>query len=91
MISKLIPRQIFLAWSLGSTAGITLSLIKKVQAVRLPQHLKDVLILLSGLRPKNNIYQHEPTPPTLVSWKGIAEAEDYTAVCIVRGYTMESI
>ena len=79
----LISRRIFLALSLGSTAGISLSLTKKVEAVREPQHLKDALILLSGLRPKNNKYQHEPT---LVSWKEIVGASDYISKADCSGF-----
>ncbi|MHC5829496.1 MAG: hypothetical protein ACYT04_79645, partial [Nostoc sp.] len=79
----LISRRIFLALSLGSTAGISLSLTKKVEAVKEPQHLKDALILLSGLSPKNNKYQHEPT---LVSWKEIVGASDYISKADCSGF-----
>ncbi|MBH8573578.1 hypothetical protein I8752_11240 [Nostocaceae cyanobacterium CENA369] len=79
----LISRRFFLGWSLGSAAGITLSSIRKVQAVKQPQHLKDALILLNGLHQKNNKYQHEPT---LVSWKGIAGAKDYISKADCSGF-----
>ncbi|WP_138497130.1 NlpC/P60 family protein [Nostoc sp. PA-18-2419] len=79
----LLPRRIFLAWILGGTAGITLSLSQKVQAVKQPQHLKDALILLSGLHPKNNKYQHEPT---LVNWKGFSGAKDYISKADCSGF-----
>jgi hypothetical protein len=86
-----IPRRGFLlqAWTitfLSAIAAILPASIAKTQTSTKLKHLEDALLILQGLLPENNKYQHGK--PTVI-WQGVDGAADYVSIADCSGFISE--